>query len=105
MSSPFSVDKTELMLRVLDRYGVQIRSRLGWQPVHCINAAGHSHGDRNPSASVNLTHGRYMCHACQMRGDGFQLMLDIEQMEAKQVLIELGLTPNGEPKKEPTWIL
>jgi len=104
MSSPFTVDKAELLLKVLDRYGVQVRQKLGWQPVRCINDSWHYKGDRNPSAAVNVPLGRYMCHACDLRGDGFQIMLDMEQMAAKDVLVALGMVA-GEERKEETWIL
>lgn len=104
MRSLFEVDKSELLLKVLDRYGVQVRPKLGWQPVRCINDNFHYKGDRNPSAAVNLPLGRYMCHACELRGDGFQLMLDMEQMKAKDVLVALGMEA-GEIKEEETWIL
>lgn len=104
MKSLFNVDKTELLLKVLDRYGVQVRHKLGWQPVRCINDNWHYKGDRNPSASVNVPLGRYMCHACDLHGDGFQLMLDMEQMKAKEALSALGME-GGQVKEEETWIL
>ena len=104
MQSLFDVDKTDLLLRVLHRYGVQPRlDRTGWQPIRCINQTAHPHGDRHPSAAINLTFGRYTCHACDLHGDGFQLMLDLEQAGPTQTLVILELQAGG--VQEATWIL
>ena len=34
------------------------------QAIHCVNVANHAHGDRNPSAFVNLRSGVYGCSVC-----------------------------------------
>lgn len=100
MTSPFRCDKTELLRRVLNRYDVQLRPRLGWQPVSCINRGWHARGDKNPSASAHLGYGRYTCHACGLHGDGFQLMLELENMQAKEVLKVLGFSADNVEQKE-----
>jgi len=98
-------DRTELMMAVLDRHDARYKpSHTGWQTIRCVNTEAHSHGDRTPSGSVNLRYGKYHCWACGLRGDGFDLMLEIEGMKAKEALeaLELG-TERG--KKEATWIV
>jgi hypothetical protein len=86
-TSPFNADKPELLHKFLDRYGVRYnRNRIGWQPVSCVDSGAHPKGDRNPSASVNLTVGYYTCHACGLKGDTFSLMLELENMKAVDVL-------------------
>jgi DNA primase len=85
---PFGVDKTDLITRVVERYGARIRHRQGWQALRCIRP---SHDDRNPSASVNLATGQYLCHSCGLSGDGFDLMLELEGLKAKDATEALRL--------------
>lgn len=100
----FDTDKSELMLKVLDRFDVSYnRSRTGWQPVRCLNLQAHAHGDRTPSGSVNLVLGKYQCWACEMRGDGFDIMLELEGLKAKEALEALDV--NAEVKREATWLV
>ncbi len=103
MANPFKVDKGVLMEAVLERHNVRCRgTHTGWQKVRCPGD-GHAHGDRNPSASVNLRIGRYVCFACDLRGDGFDLMLKLEDMKAPAVLgILTGVTAE---KVESEWLL
>ncbi len=92
MGTRFDVDKSELIEAVLDRYGARYsRARTGWQKISCINEAGHVHGDRNPSASVNLTTGQYRCFGCEIGGDGFDLMMELENVTADKVNAALGV--------------
>ena len=100
-----SVDKGELLRAVLDHYGVQYSPRTGWQSVHCFNNLAHSQNDRHASASAHVTLGRYKCHACDLSGDGWDLMLTVEGMKIKEAAQVLGFTVNGEPPpEEETWI-
>lgn len=94
------------MVRVLTRQGVRFReNRSGWQKISCPSAF-HVHGDRNPSASVSLELGKYECHACPLRGDGFDLMRALEDMDARAVLAALDLTGDGvSARVESDWIL
>ena len=102
MVSRFQVDKAELMERVLDRYAARAnRNRTGWQKVSCINETAHTHGDRNPSASVNLTIGKYHCFACGLAGDGFDLLLELEQVKADKALQALDLKPG---ERDNGWL-
>jgi hypothetical protein len=88
--SPFDVDKGDLMRNVLDHLNIRYRREYrGWQKVRCPSD-NHRHGDRNPSASVNVPIGQYHCHACDLKGDGFDLMLRVEGLKAKDALVALG---------------
>ena len=85
--SLFNTDKELLMMFVLDKYDVRYNaSRSGWQKVRCFNEYGHSStGDRNPSGSVNLGYGHYRCFACELSGDGYEILHTLEQWGVKQV--------------------
>ena len=50
-----SIDKSTGMMAALDHLDVEYRSfKFGWQQIRCPFTDNHAHGDRNPSASVNL---------------------------------------------------
>ena len=83
----FDVDKHDLLMQVLDRHnGHYNRTKDGWQSVHCINSVGHVAGDRSPSARIHLGSGWYHCFGCGMRGDGFDVMMEMEGMRPSRVL-------------------
>jgi len=46
----------------------------------CYNKAAHSNSDANPSLSVNMQSGLYICHACGVKGDIFQMIMDCTGM-------------------------
>lgn len=104
MSSCWRVTlKGEQMRQVLDRHGTHYRpDHLGWQKVRCINSGAHSHGDRNPSASVNVTEGAYTCFACGLKGDAYSLLMQLEGMDFKEAVSALG--GDTEMREEPTWL-
>ena len=86
-----TIDKSELIQKVLTRYGAKYNpTRNRWQPVKCIDTHAHSHGDSNPSASVNIQLGEYVCHACGLRGDGYGLLMKLEGVTFKEALDQLG---------------
>ncbi len=90
--SIFSSDKPALLANVLERYGVHYQhTRIGWQPIRCIDSDAHPHGDRNPSASCNLSTGYYKCFGCDLSGDGFDLMLHLEGKRAAEALEVLSM--------------
>lgn len=102
----FDCDKSTLMERVLERHGAMVPTRLGWAPLQCINGEAHSHGDKDKSASVNMQHGYYNCHACGLKGDGWDLMFQLEGLDVKQARSALGYeqgTGTGSDS-EPTFI-
>lgn len=87
------MDKSELMIAVMDRYGVRYKpSYNGWQSVHCPNEDGHVHGDKNPSGRLNLTLGGYTCMGCDMKGDGYNLLMEMENLTFPQAKEQLGST-------------
>jgi DNA primase len=89
----FSLDKTEGLKRMLDHLGVTYRrGKTGWQSTHCPNKSAHSHGDRNPSFSVNLGRGKYNCFSCSIHGDWADLALEIEGWKIVEAATRLGLT-------------
>ena len=47
----------------------------------CYNKNAHSNSDANPSLSVNLNSGLYICHACGIKGDIFQMIMDCTGMD------------------------
>jgi len=85
-SSLFNTDKELLMLYVMDKYDVKVNAgRAGWQKVRCFNEVGHVHGDKNPSGSVNLGYGYYRCFSCDLVGDGYAILRELEGWGVKQV--------------------
>jgi len=101
----FDTDKPALIEAVLEYLGVRYRrERRGWQKVRCFGPA-HARGDRNPSASVSLSEGRYKCFACEMEGDGFDLMLKAEGLMAPEAMAALGMVPGTKKKEVEDWIL
>jgi len=103
MPSPFEVDKGDLMRQTLDYLHIKYRREYrGWQKVRCPSEY-HRNGDRNPSASVNVPIGQYHCHACSLKGDGFDLMRTVENMLAKDALVALG-GGVGKRQEESDWL-
>lgn len=47
----------------------------------CYNKSAHSNSDANPSLSVNMKSGLYICHACGTKGDIFQMIMDCRGMD------------------------
>jgi len=94
--------KSEALQTFLEEAGIHLHQRQGWQKVSCFNKDGHPHGDRNPSASVNLGTGRYNCFACGLGGDVYDLMQELYGWSYMQAKDKLGTDmPEIE---EPTWI-
>ena len=101
--SLFNTDKEELIKFVLDRYDVRYNtSRGGWQKVRCFNESGHAGGDKNPSGSVHLEWGHYRCFSCDLAGDGYHLLRELEGWGVKQVNDAFGGTPQD--MNERTWL-
>lgn len=100
--SVFNVDRSDLLRNVLDKLNVRYRERRGWQQIQCPNTVAHSHGDRNPSCAVNLGYGKIHCHACGLRGDGFDLAHLVAGKTPQQVLDWLG---QEVPEQESEWLI
>ena len=68
----------------------------------CYNKAAHSNSDANPSLSVNMQSGLYICHACGVKGDIFQMIMDCRNMDRskdfgsllKQLAAKYGIQAN-----------
>ena len=95
------MSKGELLRAYLEERGVRISGSFGWRKVSCFNKAAHPRGDRNPSASVNLTTGRYKCFACDLSGDVYDLLMAESGLSYKQALATLGGKASQQP--EETW--
>ncbi len=98
--------KSEVLQRYLTEKGVDYHpGRMGWQKVSCFSDDGHPNGDRNPSASVNLVTGHYHCFGCELAGDVYDLVMELESLtypEAKKRLGDEGSA--SAPPMEPTWL-
>lgn len=102
MPSVFGADREAVLRGALDYLHVRYNAhRPGWQKVSCPGPA-HAHGDRNPSASVNVAAGKFFCHACGLHGDGFDLMLVVAEMPATEVMRLLSISPE---KEVDEWLL
>ncbi len=100
----FVSQKGELLRSFLEERGVYIPQGFGgWRKVSCFNDAAHPRGDHNPSASVNLGTGRYKCFACDLAGDVYDLLLQLDGLDFKAAQAKLG-HKQGDLPKEPTWI-
>lgn len=89
-------DPERALRHVLDEMEAQYRERSGWQPIRCIDP---HHSDRNKSASLNLSKGRYRCHACGLAGDGYDLLRQL--LGIKAVDFDAG---SAAPAVEDTWL-
>ena len=96
------MSKGELLRAYLEQRGVRIPHSFGWRKVSCFNDAGHARGDRNPSASVNLTTGRYKCFSCGLSGDVFDLMKIESGLSYGAARATLGV--DAPRVEEPTWL-
>jgi hypothetical protein len=102
--SLFNTDKRQLIEFVLDKYGAKFNpTRSGWQKVRCFNEAAHLKGDRHPSGSVHLDWGHYRCFSCDLSGDGYSILRELEGWGVKQVNDAFGgeVIPSDE---RGTWL-
>lgn len=95
--------KGEQLQQVLEEYGGQYGIRTGWQSLRCINKDGHTHGDKNKSASASLTLGEYYCFGCGLKGDGIGLLRELEGISYNDAIARLG-GKDKVMKEEPVWI-
>lgn len=94
--------KSDLLRTFLEQRGVRVPQRMGWAKISCINSAGHLRGDRNPSASINLTTGRYNCFACGLAGSAYDLYMHENGVDFATAKRMLGGMESHTP--EPTWL-
>ena len=84
-------DKTELIMQTLDRYEIKYNpNRNSEQMIHCPNQDGHANGDRRPSCSLNLGKAVLFCQGCGLSGDAYNIAMQLEGIEFKQVTEQLG---------------
>lgn len=67
--------------KILDFYGVAYRNQSGWHNILCP-----VHSERNPDCGVNLDAGRIKCHACGFRGDGLDLIMELEGVSLAEAI-------------------
>jgi DNA primase len=76
-------EKRPDIVGVLKAHGaktVPTRSR-GWAAMKCPY-----HDDSDASASVNVTEGRFRCHACGVAGDAWDLICEHDRVTLKAAL-------------------
>ena len=85
------IDKGKALADFLDTNGVRYKpTYMGWQSVSCPNTNGHVHGDRTPSARINLTHGGFACMGCGLSGDIYNLIMELNNCDFKQATQLIG---------------
>ena len=77
---------------VLEHYGANVPVRMGWAKMKCP-----FHEDSHASSAVNLNENIFKCHGCQMKGDGYAIIMAKEGVEfleavniAKRILDSCG---------------
>lgn len=66
---------------ILEHYGARVPKRHGWFSMKCP-----FHDDTHNSASANTDEGVFCCFACQVKGDGFALIMNKEGVEFREAL-------------------
>jgi len=85
---------------ILEHYGARVPRRHGWFSMKCP-----FHDDTHNSASANTDEGVFCCFACQIKGDGFALVMAQERVEFREAIniAERILNASGEvlPQRNP----
>ena len=68
-------DKPDISV-ILEYYGARVHTRRGWFSMKCP-----FHDDSHASASVSLDDNAFACFACQMKGDGYGIIMKKEGVE------------------------
>ena len=69
------------MTAVLEYYGARVPTRRGWFSMKCP-----FHEDSHASASANTDDGAFCCHACQMKGDGYAIIMNKEGVQFREAV-------------------
>lgn len=69
------------MTVVLEYYGARVPTRRGWFSMKCP-----FHDDSHASASANTDEGAFCCHACQMKGDGYAIIMSKEGVKFREAV-------------------
>ena len=110
MVDPHHLDHLRHVLtcqQVATHYTVRVRRAQGaqWQ-AHCFNDSAHAHGDRNPSLSLGTTHFQCFAAQCDIHGDVFDLIAQLEGLDPSRdfttlVQIASDLAGLALPPKDP----
>lgn len=68
-------DKPDISV-ILEYYGARVHTRRGWFSIKCP-----FHDDSHASATVSLDNNAFACFACQMKGDGYGIIMKKEGVE------------------------
>ena len=88
----------------IEDYLASINARLpshsaGWKPMRCP-----FHDDRNASAGINIDEGKFKCHACEVSGDVYALIMykeGINYIEAVKFAEKISPNSNANLRIEP----
>ena len=96
---------------ILEHYGTfNVPDYGGWHAIKCP-----FHDDRRASASVNPDEGVFRCHACEIKGDAYAIVMSVEGVgfpEAKERVTQVtgvsyaaGGTASGSSRRSllPAW--
>lgn len=72
-----SGDKYDLA-SVMAHYGIPHKQASGWRKAQCPSM---HHDDKDPSASINLTSGVWVCHGCGRQGDALDLIMERDNVD------------------------
>lgn len=63
---------------VMSHYGIPFKQSSGWRKAQCPSM---HHDDKDPSASINLTSGVWVCHGCGRQGDALDLIMERDNVD------------------------
>ena len=69
------------ILAILEHYGARVPTRKGWFSMRCP-----FHDDRHNSASANTDENVFCCFACQVKGDGYTLIMNKEGVGFREAI-------------------
>jgi DNA primase len=66
---------------ILEHYGAKVPTRRGWFSMKCP-----FHDDSHASASANSDENAFCCFACQMKGDGYAIIMSKEGVQFSEAI-------------------
>ena len=66
---------------ILEHYGAHVPTRRGWFSMKCP-----FHDDSHASASANSDENAFCCFACQMKGDGYAIIMSKEGVQFSEAI-------------------
>lgn len=66
---------------ILEHYGARVPTRRGWFSMKCP-----FHDDRHNSASANRDENVFCCFACQIKGDGYAIIMQKEGVQFREAI-------------------